>query len=1451
MQRYRVNYGWLIGVFVTSLVLAVTAFFVWSWQVDRNAGRSLERANQARAEGNLVEEYQALQSYVRLRKDDEPARIQLAEAAIKVLESEESSFEQRGYAFGLLDRTVRVTDDPSLRRKLAEIVINFRPHDAITHIEDLLADDEGNPELNALLIRALFQAKDYSRVREFGLTKVGYDKKEDKFAPEKAQLKGESDAYALLSDVLAQKDQDKELARRVIDEMVAMNPESPQSHLRKSIFLSSMKEEEEAVKFLDKAYELDPTDAAILSRKGMVALGASNDALDALKEEDAEEPSEEELAEAEKIKQAKLEEAKSYFATGLEKHPDNVLFYRLMAETEMRLDEREKAMAILDKGIANFDKFRSADLVIYKLDLLYSDEDFSGMEREIKRLVSLNRPDIAPVIDFQRARIKFRKQQWAEAARELKRVRPLLFERANFQALAGTMLGISYESQGINDLALQAYDSVLNDFPSHGPAREGKSRVLKKIDQFNPDPDTVDLDMIVDNTLRLPEAEQDWARVSELVDETIEENGLTIAQAKLLRAKVFIKRAKYEEAKALIREAAQDAPDDINVHFAAILLVLSDPGQGAVEAMSLLDRLEKKWGRSLRSLVQRADLMARINSEDVSVELRSLISEKDGLTEGEKLKLYKVVGLKFEQLSRYDEAQEFYEKSMALEPNNLPIRMHMFELAVKQGDDAAMRAAQAEVLEFVGSKNDSNYILTEVKRQMLAFSRGELTREELAKARPLLDRALRQRETWHELYIVYGQLLLLLNEDLDLALENFDKALEYGPAKTNAVSIQVKVLYDRGLFAEARERMERLKKDVRPRVLGKLEPEILIKTGDPEEGFLAAEKIAKALPNDPKTQIWFSKIAQDMGKLKLAATTLRAALKQDSSDPDNWLRLIGLYAEQKRFDEVVGVIRESQLSSDAEFLPLLTAKSFELMSRWQDAERIYLASYEGQFERLVVARRMAEFYLLWAKKDEANLKKAAIYLNRILKSANDGDAKPNNPHVVWARQTAARLLYAREDYQDSLRAERLLRQSALNDTMTPAESNLLVDILISRNDPQSLLQAKQLLTELKRKDRLTKLNGLKLARILSQTNQWQESKALMLELISKNLRDPLVRVTHIEMLIDQGEYDDAERGLKRLQEIDAKNPSLVQLSARLAYERGDKAALKNLLASLVPKFGGKLEEGKLKTLLSVAQLATRYGEYEIAGKLYTAYVSKVPEGAFELARFHAYHGDPEQGLELMKRLYPDNPDNVIQLANRMIKVRRDEVGDKYDDAVNRFLDEGLRDDPDSVTRRLARAEAYETQEDYKRSIEEYERLLQRDDLPTRLRAAAKNNLGFLLALLEQRVDDAERLINEAMETFGPVEDMLDTRAIVHIAQEKYDLAIEDMELALSVSRDPIKHYHLAKAYILAGDGAAAMKAWEKAQSLGFERNALPALERATFEQIVQKIESFQTQNAKL
>ncbi|MCH7751352.1 MAG: hypothetical protein IH898_04280, partial [Planctomycetes bacterium] len=66
MQRYRVNHQLLIGLFVGGIVLSITLFFLWKWQVNRKAIWYHERSQVALEEDDKLEAFDYLKKFVNL-----------------------------------------------------------------------------------------------------------------------------------------------------------------------------------------------------------------------------------------------------------------------------------------------------------------------------------------------------------------------------------------------------------------------------------------------------------------------------------------------------------------------------------------------------------------------------------------------------------------------------------------------------------------------------------------------------------------------------------------------------------------------------------------------------------------------------------------------------------------------------------------------------------------------------------------------------------------------------------------------------------------------------------------------------------------------------------------------------------------------------------------------------------------------------------------------------------------------------------------------------------------------------------------------------------------------------------------------------------------------------------------------------------------------------------------
>lgn len=1423
MQRYRVNYHLLFGLLIGSVVVSVSMWFLWKWQLSRKASWYRERAEVALKEDDKLEAFEYLEKFVKLRADDTDARVQLATVAAEILELEGVSPEDQRMAYGILDQTVRHTGDPVARRKLADLQIRIgRPQDAITHYNELLKTDSDNAEVKALLCRALFSANNEVDGIATACRLIGLDMDSETFDDSKAEAPHQPEIYSTLSSVIIRRDNNMELAGKIMEKLVEANPDSSVAHLERSIFLYSSDKKDEAAAELEEAHRLDPNSSDVLYRQAAVA---SDD--------------------------GELDHSCELAAKGVKVFPDEMRFYRMLAINEMKRKNYDESVAALDQAIKQFGKERSIEFMIRKIDHLLAQEKIADARKVIVELEEMRAPRLKPLVEYQKARLTFVQKKWAEAAQQLQRVRPQMVDFVREQAICGTLLGEAYEKLGKLDLARQMFELVAGNesLGSDDPVRVMASNRLadtnKRLGLASSLPAN-DLNSIVQAMMAKPTAEQDWAQIDAFVQEIVDKRGLTESQKKLLEAQVYLQRKMVTEAKEAIRDAARLDPNDPSIRLNAVKVLVLDPPAGPPKALELLERIEKEQGASLDTRGLKVEAVAAIGGDEVGPKLRALAEGTDSWSAEQRMPLLANIGLKLMAVGDLAGATEYLGQAADLAPDNLPLRTQLFEIALQQRDAAAMQEAQERILEVVKTKEDGNYILSEVKRRLVTADNTDADKESLREARAMLDDALTRRPQWHELHVLYGQLLLHTGQETELALKHLDDALKYGPPNPLAVGLQVKLLAQRGDVKQAREKMELLPKEVRGRVLDRSEAALYAATGELDAALQAAKEEVERKPKDAATQSWYGSLAMQMGKFEEAAAAYSEACKLAPQEHDHWMKLVSVYAQMQDADSIERVFREAQLALDPEFLPLVQAKFFELQGRWTGAEDIYMSLYKDQFGRADVAQRMASFYLLWALADPTATQKAFPYINSILRDANEGKLPQDHPAVNWARERAARWLASTGRYQDSLKAERMLKEIAPDGVVPRNFQTLYSQILSSRADPVSIQNAIAVLSDLSNRGMLGKQEALLLAKLYARTNNWKQGKALMLDALGVYGSDPEVWSTYINLLIGQKEFTQAAQRLTRFAEISDNKFEVFQLRTHLAHEQGDQAEVKRLLKSMLPPNLGPatpLQEEQLQLIKAIAGLAVSFEETELAEELLKLYIRRKPEGVGDLVNVTALYGSVDEALPMMQKLAPQAPVEIAQLGVQMLRDRRAKLGDQYDDEVEELVTAALRDDPDSAVRLVTRAEMYEVMERYEEAIKAYEEVVNRDELGERPVAAVMNNLAFLLAQTNQRLDDAQELVDDAIEILGPVADALDTRAVVRMARKEYPLAVDDMLLAVSVDPTPVKYYHLAKAHALAGNGEAALEAWQSAQDMGIKKDLLPLIEQPGFAETESLIEN--------
>jgi tetratricopeptide (TPR) repeat protein len=319
--------------------------------------------------------------------------------------------------------------------------------------------------------------------------------------------------------------------------------------------------------------------------------------------------------------------------------------------------------------------------------------------------------------------------------------------------------------------------------------------------------------------------------------------------------------------------------------------------------------------------------------------------------------------------------------------------------------------------------------------------------------------------------------------------------------------------------------------------------------------------------------------------------------------------------------------------------------------------------------------------------------------------------------------------------------------------------------------------------------------------------------------------------------------------LQVLRTLAPNSTATFELTVRLANKRNvQQAARDQLLKVIAPIVASKqLNEQQHQVLLMFAGLLIDLKDLDSAEKIYRDLAQRDPNKWNALAVFLGMYRGVDRCFEYLNQVYqPERIDAILSVALAVVREKRDQIVEKYDPEIQRWLEQGLRENPDSIALLLAKADLYDIQKKYDESAAVYRKLLDKPELTGLRRAMVLNNLSFLMALADSAAVDGNvdplKLVNEAAEILGPNSDILDTRAVVWNSRGKFKEAIADLTDAVTDTPTASKYFHLAQAHWGAGQKSDALEAWKRAEELGLSRESLNRMEYDKYEQLKRQID---------
>ncbi len=1423
----QINVKLLAILFLSTLTLLIGAFVLYRFQQSRNAEGLLVRAETQIAEGDYREAVKYLGRYLRLRKDDDEQWVSYALTMQKHLgelskigELNSQSF-HRAYAIG--EEALRRNPDHSeLRRNAVDFSMKYKRFpDAISHLK-LLMKNEGkdDPELQVLLALCFAGSGQDEKAVPVLAAMVGFSRDERAFDLAKATAPESNDAYGLLAQIYAFRLRDDEAGNMVIDQLVKANPESFEAHLKRARYYMAYRDKRYSDLIDDgfnRALELEPENPVTL------------------------------LAAAGRAMQTKqFERAKKLYESCLVREPENVAAFRGLASWALNTGDTRKAISYLNKGLEINENSRELLWARVNIELEKRQMDAVTKTREQLEVLKYDKP----YLEFLDGRIDLANGDWFSASKKLEESRLQISQyRPEWLPGLDSALSVCYEKMKQHDLRLKAIRRVVEANPSNLQARWGVVQAMLALgqrDKASSEYSTIEkmmkgtsqkmapqllsfhLRMELLQQSRLPETRREY-RDADAIVEDIKHNGLMNdpSVSSLVQAYFLAKgdSDKAAEVKAYRRKTRPNDPS----------LIISDVREVAVRdgleaALAKLNSVSNGLGDPMSIRMLRCELLARTNPEEAKKQLRIIEADLGAVSAERRVLLVRGVGRIYLLMNELDETRRVWEELAKDLPQDVGVRLSMFELALRAADEEAIAKILDDIEGIIG-KESAEWKWVEGVRIAWRVRNKQAPGSELDQVQSLMAQAIVQRDGWEALYRLSGEVHVMKNET-ELAIEKFEKSLQLGSGHPLVIRNLARLYYDAGRFDDAERMVQRIPASQQDQMDRRIQMDILARRNELPEDLPYNES-----SDNPADHIWVAKLLTNARRYEEAEVAFRRAIDLLPSLRETWISLVKMQVASGQKETVRQTMRDAELKLSEKDIPIFLGEAHGFLRDFDQSADNFRAALQADPDNASLQQALAEIYIKSRQNEDA-----IVIIDGLLK-----DAVPHDPgvsrEVRWARQTKAQLLALNGPYHEFTEARKLIEHNAPKGGLMSSSDLVLWARLSSiRPDGLSREQAITKLEEANEQRDLTSEERRVLADLYQRQNRWTECKSVMLDLLSDSPNDMALLDPWLQWLLKHDEEQEATRWLDN-----CVPNSITELRTRahLDARRGNSKKAVSRLAKLIPK---KLAAKDAGILNVVAQIVEQMGEYDpkmygVAEKVWRQYVKVRPEDRLMLAAFLNRQGDDDvaEALRLCgDQLTTGKPLAALQLAVDILRRHRDVPNlQQYRSLVRGWFDEIGQSRPNNLTILIQRAEFEDVVGDFKAAEKYLREYMNRTEVSDRQRAIVANNLAYMLSLRGE-TDEPFKLIEFSMQILGPTADLRDTLGMVYLAKGDVTRALEEFEAAIGDGgATPYKYLHVAMAKQFNGDEEGAAEAIVRAHELGLEVNQLTPLERTNYDQLIE------------
>ncbi|MGL6076014.1 MAG: tetratricopeptide repeat protein [Fimbriiglobus sp.] len=1362
--RRRLRIGRFAFLTIGFIALCVGLFFLHKFQLSWQSGAIRDRAIAAAKAGDWPVSVSLYRNYLKFQPRDADAVAEFAAALEELIKDAPGKVTDLIGAYETLRRLDGLKEDQ--QRKLVKHYMSVANLAGAREHLQLLKDQNRENE---------------SDVEILELT-AACDEREGKYPAAIQTLrqaiatnKASPESYLRLANILRRDttnpnaDQD---AEKVLGELIRSKPNDPRARVLRAEYRARLGNEKAAKEDVEFAYRTIPGGSENLEVIQLMVAFA-NSAKD-------------------------FSTAKDVLAKALEKMPKEARLQLSLADVQIQMRDANAAKQTLAKAT-------QGDVPLGRTLLDMADRMVDlGMYEEVKAISARYLTGGAGFVDdYLQGRIQLASGNWSGAM-------PLL-ERAAQNGLKVYPLHLVTAFIGLADChslanntqqRLRTLELALTIEPRSVRARMGQADCFLKLGK-KPEAMSIYQQLMLNvpsarvayceaklaDIVSRPEAERNWLSL----DDAFGPEPHSV-QLSVIRANSMIQRNKVKEAIEILEKTVTD-PESTYLTGPRVALAYAKGSQNPAAGFAVLDAAERALGDKVDFRIARAGLLLRINP----IELKSILalSEKTGsFTSSERYQLHSKLGNILASLRLRKEALVEYQKASAENPYDIALRMAEFEIALADNNDALQLKIIDDLRKIEGSSGPLTTV-AEVTRELKTIKPEETERIENLRTR-LLE-AQKRRTNWGPLEVLLADLDYLSGKN-DSALGHYRTALELGEDSEGVIRNTVRLLMERQGQIEALEILNRASR--RGNLSEDLLKQLVVLQSALGENKAASMNWAKSeeasRSANYRDHLMRAGVFEAGGDKIEARKAAEKALSLNEQAPENWVSVVRLYLAEGKTSEAKAVFeRATTTLKPANTQPVTVAANAlalgvcaETLGDVSKAEKYLREAHAALPEDVAVSRQLHRFLARTSRGGEAN----DVYQ----KLVDNPKARPESKR--WAR----RMLAFNRVSGSGAQAE-MVAGLELIDTNLKEGNNLVEDqrarALILATDPFRQVEAIQILTDSAKTFPLSNDENYYLGRMYLQQSQYDKAEAALREATRITAAAPpehLAMLSRVQIL--RGNSLAATDTVAKLKSAYANSWEAISEEARLlAFNANKSGATKLLVESPIASLSGE-------KLRRIAPFLEELSLPEAAEKIYAEAATADSATAFlPLASFYMRSGRSKEVIDLAFQNEAKVPVGIT--ARLLSGAVRSKPVDLVPDAdrlkwidvvrsVDAWIAKKLPQNSSNAEVLFAKAELDDMFQRYGDEIATYEQLVQiapDNDV-------YGNNFAMILALANR--DGGEKplnAINRVITRRGPKASFLDTRAIVHIAAEKYDEAIKDLNAAISLDPKPGFYFHLAMA----------------------------------------------------